>query len=555
MPSHPLAIQENLYFLLNEVEKHYFLVDQFFKTQSPDVLPRIYARRGYMQTLREKIEIKCSEMTKRRKPGTAHAIRVEAVRSLAAALEGVAQHYLDCVQEGTLEQAYEHPGALICSKLLRRMDRSLNLVKVGLDKSQRRIGIKLGRSTQGLLAMYDDIQEATLAAKAGLTDTQLKSAILSNYALKCAIQQLAIVGESLIKADLGQVVSLQNYDHLRDSVSSLNYSLSDLKVRRLALTRSGSAIAAISHKDESGKDILAVYKEGDHNKLAEEVEGMKHWRDVDPQLAPDVLAHTTSNGRSSSLLIEHLPGKTLEALLIDPDKDNDKAFEVRKETVNSALSILFKTLNRIWKVTYTPEHCQARFMQQLAKRIDDSIRVHPDFFTPEHRICGQVRPSFAELMRKVGEKEAHWRVNFSVLIHGDFNVDNVIYDSVEKRIYFIDLHRSAYFDYVQDLSVLMVSIYRLQVLSGSTRELMMQSAMQIYQFGRRFAKRQNDDYFELRLAAGLARSFATSTRFIFDKKLASRMHLRARYLLEHLARITTEQELNFKLPIKELYVE
>lgn len=555
MPLHPLAIQENLYFLLNEVEKHYYLVDQFFKTHSPDVLPRIHARRGYVQTLREKIEIECTEMTKRRKPGTAHAVRVDAVRSLASALDGIAGHYLDCVQEATLSSPYEHPGALICCKLLRRMDRSLNLVKLGLDKFQRRTGIKLGRRTQGLLALYDEMQDATLAVKEQLSDEQLRSAILSNYALKCAIKQLAIVGESLIKADLGQVVSLQNYDHLRDSASSLNYSLSDLKVRRLALTRSGSAIAAISHKDESGKDILAVYKEGDHNKLAEEVQGVKHWRNVDPQLAPDVLAHTTTNGRSSSLLIEHLPGKTLEALLLDDHKDSDKAFEERKQTVNAALSVLFKTLNRTWNATYTPEHCQAHFMQQLAKRIEDSIRVHPDFFTPEHRICGQVSPSFQKLIRQVEEKEAHWRAPFSVLIHGDFNVDNVIYDSVDSRIYFIDLHRSAYFDYVQDLSVLMVSIYRLQVLSGSTRELMMQSAMQIYYFGRRFAKRQNDDYFELRLAAGLARSFATSTRFIFDKKLASRMHLRARYLLEHLAQMTSEKELNFKLPLKELYAE
>ena len=63
-----------------------------------------------------------------------------------------------------------------------------------------------------------------------------------------------------------------------------------------------------------------------------------------------------------------------------------------------------------------------------------------------------------------------------------------------------------------------------------------------------------------RATAGLARSFATSTRFIFDKKLASRMHLRARYLLERLAKLsseerTSEQAQTFTLPLKELYVE
>ena len=37
---------------------------------------------------------------------------------------------------------------------------------------------------------------------------------------------------------------------------------------------------------------------------------------------------------------------------------------------------------------------------------------------------------------------------------------------------------------------------------------------------------------ELRLALGLARSFASSTRFILDQTLAAAMFLRARYLLE-----------------------
>ena len=545
MSSHPLAIQENLYFLVNEVEKHYHLTDLFFKTASLNILPRIQARRGYVQTLREKIEIECANSTKRRKSGTAYVVRIEAIRSLADALDNISHCYFDCVHEGTLDQSYEHPSASLCRKLIRRIDRSLNLVKLGLGESQRRTGIKLGRRTQGMLALYDDIQSLTLDSKETLKDSELQSSILVNYALKCAIKQLAIVGESLIKADLGQVVSLQNYDHLRDTASSLNYSLNDLKVKRLALTRSGSAIAAISHKNESGKGILAVYKEGDHDKLAEEVEGVKTWREVDPDIAPDVLAHSTKNGQSSALLIEHLAGKTFEKLFLNEEKD----------TLDVALSALFKTLNRSWKSTMTAEHCDAKFMRQLDKRIADSMAVHPDFFTPERRICGYVSPSFKKLIRVVEEKEPRWRAPFSVLIHGDFNLDNIIYDEIERRIYFIDLHRASYFDYVQDISVLMVSIYRLQVLSGSTRKLMMQSAIQIYQFGRRFAKRQGDETFELRLAAGLARSFATSTRFIFDKKLASRMHLRARYLLEHLADLPVEKELNFKLPFKELYAE
>ena len=43
---------------------------------------------------------------------------------------------------------------------------------------------------------------------------------------------------------------------------------------------------------------------------------------------------------------------------------------------------------------------------------------------------------------------------------------------------------------------------------------------------RRFARKSGDATFEMRLALALARSFATSTRFILDKSLAGGMFLR-----------------------------
>lgn len=543
------TLQEHVYFLLNEVETHCHLVELFFTSHSVALLPRIRSRRGYVQTLREKVDIETAYLLGRRKSSTVFHSQVSAMRALAMALDALTQHCFDCLREGTLDTPYEHPASQECRKLIKRISRALQLVKVGLTNDKRRTGIKLGRRTHKLLADYNALQAKTLQAKEGLSDDQLRAAIVSNVSLKRLIEQLGAVAEALIKADLGQVATLQNYSHLLDSASSLNYDLKDLNVRRLALTRSGSAIAAITHKNESGQAVLAVYKEGEQAKIEEEVAGVNQWRQVDPRLAPSVLSQQGLTGEQASILIEHIPGKTLESLLLDAQQDG------HRDGAQDALKALFKTLNQTWKSTLTSEPCCAHFMRQLAKRIDDSRKVHPEFFTDEERICGYVSPRFDALVESVAKREIRWRAPFSVLTHGDFNVDNLIYDPVQKRVYFIDLHRASYFDYVQDLSVLMVSIYRLQVLSGETRKRMMDSAIEIYRFGRRFAKRHQDDTFELRLAAGLARSFATSTRFIFDKKLATRMHLRARYVLERLARLPPEQEKTFLLPLKELYIE
>ncbi|MCB5162349.1 ecdysteroid 22-kinase family protein [Marinomonas algarum] len=540
-----LTLQEPVSFLLNEVETHCHLVALFFSSSSITLLPSLRGRRGYVQTLREKADLEVTRLLAQRKNNSRYHAQVTGMHALALALEMMTKHCFDCVREGTLSASFEHPAKEEAGKLVKRVRRALRLVKAGLADNRRRTGIKLGRRTHKLLASYNDLQSKTLQAKAILSDDQLQAAVLSNLGVKRLIEQLSVVGDALIKTDLGQVANLDNYPHLLDSANNLNYHLRDLKVRRLALTRSGSAIAAITHKDQSGKNVLAVYKEGDRAKIDEEVAGVNHWRNIDPKLAPSVLSQQGDSDEQASLLIEHIPGKTLEALLLNGDQDGTQA----------ALKALFKTLNQTWKASFTLETCNANFMKQLQKRIGDSRKVHPEFFKEEERICGYVSRGFDELVQDVAKQETLWRAPFSVLTHGDFNVDNVIYDDAEKRVYFIDLHRAAYFDYVQDLSVLMVSIYRLQVLSGDTRTQMMDSAKAVYRFGQRFAKRQQDDRFELRLAAGLARSFATSTRFIFDKKLASRMHLRARYLLHRLSSLTPEQAQTFTLPLKELYVE
>lgn len=542
----PLSlVKDDLTFLLSEIEKHCVYTELLFKTGSPDVLTRIRARAGYVQTLREKIELACARLLERRKLGTSYYNQVVAVRGLANALAALGQGLLDTVDAGSLDEYFDHPDSVNCLKFIKRVDRTLALVKVGLSEDIRRTGIKVARRSEKLKLLYEDIQTRTLHEKGRLLDVELRASILCNGCLRRLIDQLSDVAEALIKVDLGHVATLKNYKHLKHVTSELNYDLKDVKVRRLALTRSGSAIASVSHQNASGQQVLAVYKEGDRTKIDEEVQGVQNWRNVNPNIAPDVLVKTQADGETSALLIEHIPGKTLESLLR----------EGKEKALEKALKILFKTLNSTWQATLTSEYSRADFMQQLRKRIKDSASVHPKFFTPEQRICGLARPSFYDIVDQVEVKERRWPSPFSVLIHGDFNVDNLIYDEVEDRIYFIDLHRSAYFDYVQDLSVLMVSIYRLQILEKSQRKIMMDCAKEIYKFGQRFAKRNDDENFDLRLAAGLARSFATSTRFVLDKELSLRMYLRSRYLLEKLAALPIEKEAKFQLPLKELYSE
>jgi aminoglycoside phosphotransferase (APT) family kinase protein len=163
-------------------------------------------------------------------------------------------------------------------------------------------------------------------------------------------------------------------------------------------------------------------------------------------------------------------------------------------------------------------------------------------------------PSFGTLLKRAHRLEAGIKAPFSVYIHGDFNVDNIIYDPLEKKVNFIDLHRSRYMDYVQDVSVFMVSNYRLQIFDAPLRKRILMLTRDFYRFAAAFASKSGDKTFELRLALGLARSFATSTRFILDKSLARAMFLRARYLLELVLAADQKDPASFRVPVKEIFI-
>lgn len=546
MPAPSKVVQESMHFLLDELGKHCYFMGLFFKTHSNDELALLRSRQGYVKILREKVELECARVLQRRKPGTSFYNQVVAHKTLIIALSDLSSMSMACFDEIEADQPFIHPAQKLCIKLVRRFGQSINLVTIGVDGAPRRAGLKLARRTEKLLALYEQIQQETLSQRDRLDDRELRTVLHCNFGLKRLVTQLSVLGEALIKADVGQVATLKNYRHLKDAAASLNYNLDDVTVKRLALTRSGSAIASIAYEgNDNSVDVLAVYKEGDYTKIKEEVEGVAQWQKVAPDVAPEVLAHSSRQGETSSLLIEHLPGKTFEKLALAGDQSGTEKI----------LKALFKTLNRIWSDTLTAESCNAHFMAQLQKRIGDSRSVHPKLFAPTQTICDVVTPGFNELIERVQAKEARWTAPFSVLVHGDFNVDNLIFNEAEKRLYFIDLHRSSYFDYVQDISVLMISLYRLQAPDKKTRKLMMVCIEKIARYARKFAQKHNDELFELRLAAGLARSFATSTRFIYDAKLASKMYFRSRYLLETLANMAPEQEAHYQLSLEELFGE
>ncbi len=541
------GIGENLSFLIVEVATQVTKLSGFLDNASPMVGQRILDRSGYAYNLMLRIHNGCLGEIARRKEGEADVLSLRAVESIATDLQRIAELGRDCVQQ----MAYlKHKPCLNGSAyvpMLEAVSKGIDLIGPAVSGNDTALALEIGQAEQELERRYRKLMQGYIAALKKKRHTEdLIAALFVAHAVDQMGDALLNISESIISANLGQPMNTERYHSLKASVQHLESGekISDLVVERVAETRSGSGISGIGRADrDEDEGYVAIFKDGQKRKLKEERDGVESWHQIYPGLAPKILAYK-KRGQSASLLIEHLDGLTFEQILLHEPL----------RLLNQTMRQLNATLLSVWRETHSKKPVSADYMGQLAKRLPEVYSVHPEFRQADSRVCGLKIPSFRRRLKQATAFESKLSVPFSVYIHGDFNVDNIIYDPLEQRINFIDLHRSRYMDYVQDVSVFMVSNYRLQVLDAPVRRRIARLAVEFCDFARGYAQKHGDETFELRLALGLARSFVTSTRFILDRSLAEAMFLRGRYLVERVLETNPKKPAGFRLPIREIFV-
>ncbi len=539
-------ISNNLRFLVAEVASQVSSLQSCFDAPSASVARRILDRSGYACNLMLRIHDDCHALIiKAGDPGVEVA-SLRAVEAVATDLERIAGLCRESILQLEQLKGRHCPGAGTCKSMLGRVMGGLDRIEGAIHLNDTRLALKIGRIKPRL---DKDCQKLVKKFTAGLKRRTRTEDLVAGLFLVHGIEKMGSVmldvSEAIISANLGQPINIDGYHSLRASMDQLdkenNYS--DLVVEPIAETRSGSSISGISATGQEDAGYVAIYKDGKKRKLREERRGLTSWQEIFPGLAPKILSYR-KRGQSAALLIEHLAGLTFEQILLhEPPR-----------LLRQTLKQLNLTLGKIWNGTRTDKTVAAGYMRQLSKRLEEVYAIHPEFRQDGCRICGKPVPSFGALLKRAHSLEAGIRAPFSVYIHGDFNVDNIIYDPLEKKINFIDLHRSRYMDYVQDVSVFMVSNYRLQIFDAPLRRRIMLLTQDFYRFAAAYARDSGDRTFEHRLALGLARSFATSTRFILDKSLSCAMFLRARYLLEQVLAADIDDPASFHVPVREIFI-
>ena len=540
----PKAIDDNLQFLLAETASHLSVLREYLAHSANTPPSRLLDRKGYVENLRLSIHNHClSELSA--------ADNQSGLKQLLRAVEDVATHLeriTELCREAMLQSLQVEQKRLLKRgkylPMLERVLKALEMIEPALSDKDTRRALKIGRVEQRLDQAY---QKQLLSYSKYLKKDKHPADHIALIMLGRNIEQmgnaLLRISEAIISAAMGQHFNTDRYHTLNASLTELKAvnEIEGLQVQTIAQTKSGSAINAVASAGEPG--YHGVFKDGGKRKLKEEKQRVDDWHEIFPGLAPKSLAYKKS-GDSAAMLIEHLAGQTFEQILLS---GSDKLFQ-------ESFTHLTETLKQVWDETRTAKPVSANYMDQLAKRMDDVYAIHPEFNQNNIAIGSQKLPSFGKLLTQVQQLEADIQAPFSVYIHGDFNVDNIIYDQQQQRINFIDLHRSRYMDYLQDITVFMVSNYRLQVFDPRVRQRIAMMSHGIYRFARGYSKKVKDESFEVRLALGLIRSFVSSTRFILDKSLSRAMFYRALYLMEQLLAANAKSKRRFKVPIEEIFI-
>ncbi|WP_421905342.1 aminoglycoside phosphotransferase family protein [Mameliella sp.] len=538
----PDPIGENMSFLLAELDGQLTRLIAYFDNPRTETALQLVQRAGYSHNLSMRVRRACLAGMMRSKKAEATQLRLQGIDTIARNLDLISRLGRRAVEQAERIDRQKLLRADTYGPPLKRVRRTVARINEALEARDSKLAVEIGQARTEMGTFHDQLFRTYTRDMQGAKHTEdLAYGLLCLNEVTRMGEALQTISEAILSINIGQSVQFERYFTLRSVLAGVARD-EEITLQPLAETRSGSAISSVNLRGAKGETVAAVFKDGDRRKVKEERVGVKSWNSVYPGLAPEILSYEKS-GKSAALLIEHLEGETFEDIVLG----------ATDEALAEAQKALHKTVRDIWRQTLTDEPAEMKAMEQLAKRLPDVHRLHSGFVPGPQGVNGVTVAGFDDLVTAAAEREAKIAAPFSVYIHGDFNLDNVIYDAVGRKIRFIDLHRSRYMDYVQDVSVFMVSNYRLQVLDAGTRARIARVATDMHAMAAKFARRQKDPTFEYRLALGLARSFASSTRFVVDEKHARRMLLRARYILESALAVPEGKEGRFRLPMKELF--
>ena len=535
------GLDENFRFLILEVQNQIKATIEFLLAPTPSTYDKIISKDDYIDNLKNVIENKCFTTLNQTKLGPEQMKYLRAVHVISINLERIGDYCVNIAKQ---------MGYLSSARFLENFDYRESFLKIhqtvsdilpALQKANLSGALAICRMEDELDAMYKgNFDKIMIHLRIGRNvEDHITSLFIIRY-LERIGDSLLNIGEALLFVIIGERIKIQQFQALQRNLtkSGLQGEVTDVDFQGIWGSRSGCRIARVEEK-KSLQARDSIFKEGNLRKIRQEKINLECWNEIFPGLVPRVFSYQ-EEGENASLLTEFLAGCTLDEAIFNPDE----------EILKNALFIFEQTLQHIWEQTLNRFALPTSMMRQVGDRMSSILQVHPELMRPPMAMNALPIPSASELIKGCMDIEARYPAPFSVFTHGDFNINNVIYNHQTQKVYFIDLHRSQHADYVQDISVFLVSNFRLPAFDPLSRGRITQTIGSFYSFAKSFALAHDDPGFDIRLGLGVARSLYTSTRFELNRTFAHEMYNRGLFLMERLTEKSPEELDSFSFPLE-----
>ncbi len=533
MPTLP-TILDNTRFLVTEVQEQVKLTCGLLNEINHDLMEKIAAKDDYIDNLKTTVENLCfSRIHSDKYADEEETTAVRSLHVICVNLERIADF---CVNIGRQTDYMSDPAFIHdydYQTMFTIIQEGLSGIIPVFDNRNLSGALHICKTENRLDGLYKESFDRIMGEmhrKAHIPD--LITVLFIFRYLERVGDSLLNIGEALIFSIIGDRIKIRHFEALQQTLTDSGFegSLTDIDFNSIWGSRSGCRIGKVDRKlsaqpgegTSQGK-AQGLFKEGARRKIQKERESIRQWEAVYPGIAPRVFGFYEKD-ETASMLVEFLSGCTLEQVILTEEE----------ELLANVIFVFEQTLEEIWEGTLTGGPIPTDYMKQLTARLDAIHRVHPAFRRPERRIDDLHIPSSDDLIDRCTRIEAALKAPFSIFIHGDFNVNNIIYSHDDQRINYIDLYRSKMADYIQDASVFLISNFRLPAFETPLRDRINRVIDHFFTFFSAFARRHDDGGFEVRMTLALARSFYTSSRFELNYAFAREMYLRSQFLMEKL---------------------
>lgn len=506
-------LTNDLNYQIMEVKRLFSVVKQILIDLDTDLIEDLDNLDSYVDNLKSRIEILCYESIYRLSSQEKELMQhYKALVRIANNIERVADHMVQAGKQVGYLNRFDDFLKVNLQPYFELIDHILTIIHQAFTEADKGLAEEICASEKTLDEYYyhhfQYIQKKiSNEHKSGDMITLLFIVRYFERIGDCFLN----IGEGILNIAVGDALSIKHYRKLEAVVSDLSKTEEETEYlfKPFLFSRSGCKVGKLIIDRKKDDDPIIqhnlFYKQGDQRKIEEEIQGLKFWKKQGINICPKVVWKQI-DGNYSTLVVEHLKGENMLNYVLGDTKLSE---------IKTMASHLCDQLDDLWSDHKQKKSGSTNYIQQIIKRQEAITNVHEDFFE-EFLVKKNKTVNFKSIFKKMGKLEKRISYPFQVPCHGDFNLDNILFNKKKQKCHFIDVHRSKYSDYAQEISVFIVSMLRIKLKDKDFEKKQAYLISAFYEFGKKFAEKHQDEFFEARLAFGIFRSLITSTRFVYD---------------------------------------